>query len=113
MNVAPIRPTLSHQKLRHPEYSDMGPAMIGPTCPLMSAIFAEEDGEANHKRAEIKCKVERLIGSSLMQEHHISNSVRLNSLGRTSCDTIEHTCPHEATIRLGFGSPNRTTEADQ
>ena len=113
MNEAPIRPTFSHQKLRHPEYSAMGPAMIGPTCSSVSVISAEENAEANHKRTEIKCKVKSLIRSSFMQEHHISNNVRLNSLGRTSCKTIEHRCPHEATVRLGFGSPDGTTKADQ
>ena len=113
MNVAPIRPTLSHQKLRHPEYSAIGPAMIGPTWKVISVTFAGKGGEANHKRAEIECKVKRLIRSSFMQKHHISNDVRLNSLSRTSCNAIEHTCPHEATIRLSFGSPDGTAKADQ
>ena len=48
-----------------------------------------------------------------MQEHHVSNDTRLNSLSRTSCNAIEHTGPHEATVRLSSGSPNGTAKADQ
>ena len=68
---------------------------------------------ANHKRAEIECKVERLIYSSFMQEHHISNDGRLNGLSRTSCNAIKDTCPNEAAIRLGLGPPDGTAKADQ
>ena len=53
MNVAPIRPTLSHQKLRHPEYSAIGPEMIGPAWTFVSVIFAKKDEQANHDRTEI------------------------------------------------------------
>ncbi len=87
--------------------------MIGPTWNVMSVASAEKDEEANHKGAEIECKVKRLIRSSFMQKHHISNDIRLNCLSRTSCNAIEHTCPHEASIRLSFGSPNGTSKADQ
>ena len=48
-----------------------------------------------------------------MQEHHISNDIRLDGLSWTSCNTIEHTCTHETTIRLSFGSPDGTAKADQ
>lgn len=75
--------------------------------------FAEKGEEANHKRAEIECKVQCLIRSSFVQEHHISDDIGLNSLSRTSCDTIEHTRSHEAAVCLGFGSPDRTSKADQ
>ena len=79
----------------------------------MSVRFAEKDEESNHKRAEIDCKVKRLIRSSFMQEHHISNDIRLNSFSWTCRKAIKHACPHEATIRLCFGSPDGTTKADQ
>lgn len=79
----------------------------------MSVTFAEKNKEANRYSAEIECKVKRLIRSSFMQEHHISNDSRLNSLSWTSCNAIEHTCPHEATIRLSFGSPDGTAKVDQ
>lgn len=75
--------------------------------------YAEKDAEANHQGAEIECKVKRLIRSSFMQEHHISNDIGLNSLTPTSCNAIEHTCPYEATIRLSFGSPDGTAKANQ
>ena len=58
-------------------------------------------------------KVERLKHSAFMQEHHICNDVGLNGLSRTSCNAIEYTCPHEAAIRLSFGPPDGTAEANQ
>ena len=79
----------------------------------MSMTIAEKDEEANHERAEIECKVKCLICSSFMQEHHIGDDIGLNSLSRTSCDTIEHTRPHEAAVCLGFGPPDGTSKADQ
>ena len=80
---------------------------------MISVTFAEKDEEANHERAEIECKVGRLIRSPFMQEYHISNDIGLDGLSRTSCNAIEHTGPHEATIRLSFGSPDGTAKADQ
>ena len=79
----------------------------------MSVTLAEKNEEANRYSAEIECKVKRLIRSSFMQEHHISNDIRLNSLSRTSRNAIEHTCPHEATIRRSFGSPYGTAKVEQ
>lgn len=87
--------------------------MIGPIYKMVSFTFAERVEEANHEGAKVECKVKRLICSSFMQEHHISNDVWLNSLSRASCDAIEHTCPHEATICLSFGSPDGAAKADQ
>ena len=79
----------------------------------MSVTSAKEDKEADHDAAEIECEVKRLICSSFMQEHHISNDIRLYGLSRTSCKAIEHRCPHEATIGVGFGSPDSTAKAYQ
>ena len=80
---------------------------------FVNMTYADKGEEAYHERAEIKCKVKRLICPSFMQEHHISDDIGLNSLSRTSCDAIEHTCPHEATISLSFSSPNGTAKANQ
>ena len=74
---------------------------------------AKKDEEADHNAAEVACEVKRLICSSFMQEHHVSNDIRLYGLTRTSCKAIEHGCPHEATIGLGFGSPDGTAKAYQ
>ena len=75
--------------------------------------LAKEDEEADHNAAEIAGEVKRLVCSSFMQEHHISNDIRLYGLTGTSCKAIEHRCPHEATIGLGFCSPNGTAKAYQ
>ena len=75
--------------------------------------FANEDEEADHDAAKIECIIKRLICSSFMQEYHISNDIWLYGFSRTSRKAIEHRCPHEATIRLGSGSPNGTAKAYQ
>ena len=80
---------------------------------FVNMTYAKKGEEAYHERAEIECKVERLVCSSFMQKHHIGDDIGLNSLSRTSCDAIEHTCPHEATIGLSFSSPNGTAKANQ